>query len=103
MRTWLTATVRAQIRGYGLVATTEGMFGLGAATAIGLSCVLYRDGALTLGAVYLLFRYTEMLRQPTEQIRNEIQDLQQADASMGRIEALLHTAPRLADGLGDAL
>ncbi len=98
MRTWLAATVRAQIRGYGMVATTEGMFGLGAATAIGLSCVLYRDGALTLGTVYLLFRYTEMLRQPTEQIRNEIQDLQQADASMGRVESLLATEPALVDG-----
>ncbi len=103
MRTWLTATVRAQIRGYGLVATTEAMFGLGAATAIGLSCMLYRDGALTLGAVYLLFRYTEMLRQPTEQIRNEIQDLQQADASMGRVESLLATEPALVDGPAEHL
>ena len=103
MRTWLAATVRAQIRGYGMVATTEGMFGLGTATAIGLSCVLYRDGALTLGTVYLLFRYTEMLRQPTEQIRNEIQDLQQADASMGRVESLLATEPALVDGPTSAL
>jgi ABC-type multidrug transport system fused ATPase/permease subunit len=79
------------------------MFGLGAATAIGLSCVLYRDGALTLGAVYLLFRYTEMLRQPTEQIRNEIQDLQQADASMGRVESLLATEPALVDGPAESL
>ena len=39
-----------------------------------------------------------MLRQPTEQIRNEVQDLQQADASMARVEALLATAPRLQDG-----
>jgi len=38
-----------------------------------------------------------MLRQPTEQIRKEVQDLQQADASIGRIEALLATTPRLAD------
>jgi ABC-type multidrug transport system fused ATPase/permease subunit len=44
-----------------------------------------------------------MLRQPTEQIRNEVQDLQQADASIGRIEALLATAPCLVDGPGAAL
>ena len=103
MRSWLSATLRAQIRGYGMVATTEGMFGLGAATAIGLSCVLYQDGALTLGAVYLVFRYTEMLRQPTEQIRNEIQDLQQADASIGRVESLLATEPALVDGPAEHL
>src|SRR5262249_9132111 len=51
----------------------------------------------------LIFQYTEMLRQPTEQIRDEVQDLQQADASIGRIEALLHTAPRLTDGPEAAL
>jgi ATP-binding cassette subfamily B protein len=44
-----------------------------------------------------------MLRQQTEQIRNEVQDLQQADASIGRIETLLRTEPRLVDGPGDTL
>ena len=46
-----------------------------------------KSGTLTIGTVYLIFQYTEVLRQPTEQIRNEVQDLQQADASIGRIEA----------------
>lgn len=98
MRAWLAASLQAGMRGYAMVAAGDGLFGLGAATALGLSCWLYRDGALTLGAVYLIYRYTEMLRQPTEQIRNEIQDLQQADASLGRVEALLATKPRLIDG-----
>jgi ABC-type multidrug transport system fused ATPase/permease subunit len=44
-----------------------------------------------------------MLRLPTEQIRNEVQDLQQADASMARVEALLSTAPRVVDGSGVGL
>jgi ATP-binding cassette subfamily B protein len=44
-----------------------------------------------------------MLRQPTEQIRNEVQDLQQADASIARVQALLGMAPRVADGPGVAL
>ena len=33
-----------------------------------------------------------MLRQPAEQLRNEIQDLQQAAAGLGRIEELLSAA-----------
>jgi ABC-type multidrug transport system fused ATPase/permease subunit len=103
MRSWLSVIRRAQMRGYALVATSEGLFGLGAAFALALSAMPYRDGTLTIGAVYLIFRYTEMLRQPTEQIRNEVQDLQQADASMGRIENLLGAVPRLADGPGAAL
>ena len=103
MRVWLAAIRRAQMRGYALAATSEGLFGLGMAAAMALSAMLYRDGALTLGTVYLIFRYTEMLRAPTEQIRSEVQDFQQADASLGRVEALLAEVPRLVDGPLDAL
>jgi ABC-type multidrug transport system fused ATPase/permease subunit len=103
MQVWLVATKRAGMRGYGMVSSSAGLFGLGLAFALGLSAMLYRDGALTIGTVYLIFRYTGMLRQPTEQIRNEIQDLQQADASLGRIAALLREEPQLVDGPIDAL
>ncbi|MBA3414775.1 MAG: ABC transporter ATP-binding protein, partial [Chloroflexia bacterium] len=102
-RRWLAAKIRAQMRGYGMVASSQGLFGLGTAFALALSAMLYRDGSLTIGAVFLVFRYTEMLRQPTEQIRNEVQDLQQAGASLGRVEGLLARQPRLADGPGDRL
>ena len=103
MRTWLGAIRRAQMRGYALVATSDGLFGLGAAFALGLCAMLYRDGSLTIGAVYLIFRYTEMLRQPTEKLRDEVQDFQQADASIGRVEGLLAETPRIVDGPGEAL
>jgi ABC-type multidrug transport system fused ATPase/permease subunit len=103
MRTWLTAVRHAQMRGYALAATSEGVFGLGIAFALGLCAVLYHDGALTIGTVYLVFRYTEMLRAPTEQIRNEVQDFQQADASIGRVEELLAETSRLVDGPRGAL
>ncbi len=103
MRGWLAARMRAQMRGYGMVAASQGLFGLGMAFALALSAMLYHDGALTIGVVFLVFRYTEMLRQPTEQIRNEVQDLQQAGASLGRIENLLNQRSRLTDGPGDHL
>lgn len=103
MRSWRTAILRAQMRGYAMVATSQGLFGLGLAFAFALSAALFREGALTLGTVYLIFRYADMLRQPTEQIRKEVQELQQADASMGRIEALLREVPQVTDGPGDAL
>jgi ATP-binding cassette, subfamily B, bacterial len=103
MRAWLAATRRAQLRGYALIATSQGLFALGTVAAFALSGLLYRGGALTIGAVYLIFQYTEGLRRPIEQIRNEVQDFQQADASIGRIEELLGVRPRLVDGPGDAL
>ncbi len=103
MRSWLAVTRRAQMWGYGMIATSEGLFGIGAASAFALSALLFKAGALTIGAVYLIFQSAEMLRQPTEQLRREAQDLQQADASMGRVEELLAMKPRVADGPGAAL
>ncbi|MBA2288723.1 MAG: ABC transporter ATP-binding protein [Ktedonobacteraceae bacterium] len=103
MRSWLAVTRKAQMWGYGMSATSLGLFALGTAVAFALSAMLFKAGTLTIGTVYLIFQCTEMLSQPTEQIRNEVQDLQQADASITRIEALLSTAPRVVDGSGDAL
>ncbi|MGZ3637375.1 MAG: ABC transporter ATP-binding protein [Ktedonobacterales bacterium] len=103
MRSWLAAVRKAERWGYTMIATSQGFFALGTAVAFALSAMLFKDGTLTIGTVYLIFQYTKMLRQPTEQIRNEVQDLQQADASMGRIETLLGTAPRLTDGPDVAL
>jgi ATP-binding cassette, subfamily B, bacterial len=103
MRSWLAVTRQAQMWGYGLGATTFGVFALSTAVALALSAILFRSGTLTIGVVYLVFQCTQMLIQPTEQIREEVQDFQQADASIDRIEALLATSSRLVDGPGDAL
>ncbi|HET8631417.1 MAG TPA: ABC transporter ATP-binding protein [Thermomicrobiales bacterium] len=102
MRSWLAVNRVAGMWGYALYAVSA-LFALGTVAALALSAALFKAGALTIGTVYLIFRYTEVLRQPTEQIRTEVQDFQQADASIGRIEGLLGTAPRLADGPGAAL
>ncbi|HEU0115925.1 MAG TPA: ABC transporter ATP-binding protein [Thermomicrobiales bacterium] len=103
MRSWLAATLAAQRRGYAMIATTEGLFGLGTAVALALSAIRFAEGALTLGAVYLVFQCAELLRQPTERIRNEVQELQQADAGIGRIDTLMRLKPRIVDGPGAAL
>ncbi len=103
MRAWLAATRTAQMWGYRLAATSQGIFALGMAFAFALSAMLFTSGTLTIGTMYLIFQCTEMLRQPAEQIRRELQDLQQADASMGRVEELLRMTPHLADGPGAAL
>jgi ABC-type multidrug transport system fused ATPase/permease subunit len=103
MRSWLAVTIKAEMKGYSMVAITQGLIVLGTAVAFGVSAVLFKGGTLTIGAVYLVFQYTAMLAQPAEQIRKEVQDLQQADASLGRVEALMATVPCLADGPGATL
>ena len=103
MRSWLAVTRKAQMWGYSMSATSLGLFALGTAVAFALSAMLFKAGQLSIGTVYLIFQCTEMLSQPTEQIRNEVQDLQQAAASIARVEALLGVVPRVADGPGVAL
>jgi ATP-binding cassette subfamily B protein len=103
MRAWLVVTRKAQMWGYGLSASSQGLFALGVAVAFALSAILFKTGTLTIGTVYLVFQSTQMLGQPTEQIRREVLDFQQADASISRIQELLNTAPRVIDGPGIAL
>ena len=43
---------------------------------------------ITIGAVYLIFHYTEMLSRPLEQIRTQLQDLQQAGAGIERVQEI---------------
>jgi ATP-binding cassette subfamily B protein/ATP-binding cassette subfamily C protein len=103
MRSWLAVKRKAMMWGYGLMATSTGIFALGMAGAFTLSALLFKTGTLTIGAVYLIFQCSEMLIQPTEQIRHELEDLQQAEASISRIDALLHTEPLVVDGSSSEL
>ncbi len=103
MRAWLKVTRKAQMWGYALGASSIGLFALGTAVAFALSAMLFKMGTLTIGTAYLIFQYTEMLRQPTEQLRKEIVDFQQADASIGRIQELLGTTSRVVGGSAAAL
>lgn len=103
MRDWLRVRRRAGMRGYAMVATGDLMFGMGMALALAVGALLFRDGAITIGALYLVYRLTDMLREPLYAIRDEIQDLQQAGASLSRVGSLLRTRSRIQDGTAGRL
>jgi ABC-type multidrug transport system fused ATPase/permease subunit len=54
-------------------------------------------GTMTIGTVYLLVHYMARLRMPLIQIRHQVDNLQQASASIGRVEALLQEQPRVVE------
>ncbi|RAP73466.1 ABC transporter ATP-binding protein [Paenibacillus montanisoli] len=83
--------------------TTIILFALGNAMAFAISAYLWKADSITLGTVYLIFYYTELLTKPIEKIRTQIEDLQKADASISRIRALLETRSAIADGPGAPL
>lgn len=69
-------------------AITVMMLALSTAVSLGIGAYLYFNGQLSLGDVYLIFTYTTLLSRPVEQISRQIQDLQKAAASIGRIQKL---------------
>jgi ABC-type multidrug transport system fused ATPase/permease subunit len=76
--------------------------GFGTVAALGTAAYLYRQGELTIGTVYLIFAYADGLRRPLEGITRQLQDLQQAVASVGRVRALLAQRSTIVDGLAPA-
>ena len=64
---------------------------------LAISSSRFLKGTMTIGAVYLLVDYMRRLDTPLEQVRSQVTDLQQATASIERIEELFHTRPRLVE------
>ena len=89
MRRWWKPQVKATVvGGAGMWAGINTTFTIGMAVAFVLGAALYNSGAITIGTVYLIFFYTEMIRQPIEQILRQLEDLARASASIERIQEL---------------
>lgn len=75
--------------------TANLLFTGGYFTAFAIGIALFREGALTVGAVYLVYYYAWMLRRPLEQLTRELQDFQKAAAGIGRVAELRRLTSRL--------
>ena len=77
-------------------------FVVGTGAALALSAVFYGRGTLTLGGVYLVFRYATMMQLPLDRLQRQMNSLQQATGAMVRVRELLATRPHVVDGPGAA-
>jgi ABC-type multidrug transport system fused ATPase/permease subunit len=100
-------TVRRSVFAGSLFNAVVGLvFVFGTGAALGVSAALYVAGGLSLGSVYVVFRYTGMLRQPLERLTRQMNRFQQASGGMVRVAELLatpavvvdHGAEQLPDG-----
>lgn len=78
--------------------TSMVVFTFGTAIAFSLGTFLWNRGLVTIGTVYLIFHYTELIRRPMEQIRTQLEDLQRAGAGIARVEELMQTSSRISPG-----
>lgn len=84
-RTLMRKTITAGLKVNILLNTTWMLFAVGLAISMIVSGILYFSGAITLGAVFMVINYTNMLNWPIERITQQMQDLQRAGASLIRI------------------
>ncbi len=95
---WLPIFHKARFASTILWGTTNGIFTLGTAIALSVGAYLWSQNIITIGTVYLLYYYTNLLSEPIEQIRNQFEGLQQAEASIYRIQDLLQVKSQLSTG-----
>jgi ATP-binding cassette, subfamily B, bacterial len=70
-------------------------FALGLAGGFAVSTYLFRRQVVTIGTVFLVYRYTEMLERPLRSITYQLQELQRAGAGVGRVRELLSIHTKL--------
>jgi ATP-binding cassette subfamily B protein/ATP-binding cassette subfamily C protein len=95
LQRWLPVFHRARLTSTFLWGATIGLFTLAQTIALAVSAFLWYRGAITIGTVFLIFYYADLLGQPIEQIRTQLEDLQEAEASIYRIQELLQVRSRL--------
>lgn len=98
LQRWLPVFHQARLASTILWTTSVGLFGVGNAIALAVGAYLWKQNAITIGTVYLIFYYTNLLNQPIERIREELENLQQAEASILRIRELLQVQSKLSVG-----
>src|SRR5437763_6906697 len=97
MRDWLRARRRAAAMTSLAFGAANLTFAMGTALAYVVGGTLYRSGAVTLGTVYLVVNYSWLITQPLALLSQQFQDVQEAGASLGRIQTLLNTESVIRD------
>ena len=79
------------------------VFAIGFATVMGLSAYLFQADAITIGTVYLVLHYLQMLHAPLNRVQRQIEDFQMVKVSVRRVRGLMQTTPKIQDGPGAVL
>jgi ATP-binding cassette subfamily B protein len=78
----------------------SGTFALAYCAAHILGNSLFQEGGMSIGEVYLVFYYIDVMKEPLWEIVRQVEDLQRAAASINRIKELRDIRPTILDGPG---
>ena len=100
LQAWYPVQRRGNLLGSSMWMSFVLLFAIGEALAFGVGASLFQQKVISLGTVYLIYQYTMLLAEPLDQIRNQLQELQRADAGIMRVNELLQTSSKLREGTG---
>src|SRR6266851_8390093 len=75
--------------------STSFLYVIGYTVGLAMGAYLYLQHQVTIGTAYLFVYYIGMLSTPLQTIKEQVEDLQKASASVERVEELFHTQSRL--------
>jgi ATP-binding cassette subfamily B protein len=99
---WLKVAAAMRLNGL-LLSLPIAVFTLAYIAAHIWGTTLFTADVLTIGGVYLLFYYIDVIKGPLWEIMRQVEDLQRAAASLNRIIELRQAQPSLHDGPGAPL
>jgi ATP-binding cassette subfamily B protein len=102
MRAWMEKRRAAIVLGVLVTNMTNLLYVIGYGLGLAMGVYLYTQGAATIGTAYLIVFYIGMLNAPVQNIRQDVQDLQQATASIQRVRELLSLRPQVQERAGRA-
>lgn len=95
---------RSVQRRFMVVRLTAGMLMTsGVAMSLAIGFYLFRDGLITLGTVYLIVTYTNLLRRPIRELTQQVENLQNIGAATERLRELRAIEAKIVDGVGTEL
>jgi len=105
MRELMRKTLKAMLMMNIMINSTQLLFAISTATAFAISAYLFQQGLIpTIGTVYIIFHYSNMVMMPINRITRQMQTLQQAGASITRIKDILGIKSKIVDAtLDDAV
>jgi len=99
-RSWR-ASRYASLRGDSAYALAAVVFAVGSAATLAAGILLQQRGVITVGAVLTLYRFSDLLRRPLQEIAEQLKEFQRAMAGARRASTVLATEPAIPDGPGD--
>jgi ATP-binding cassette, subfamily B, bacterial len=70
-------------------------YALGTVAGMAIGAYLFLRGQITLGVVYLILHYLALLNGPLDRIADQLEEWQQAQVAIGRVQRLLQNQPAL--------